>query len=101
MTIEEKDFKLVPVSDSSKLIDLELLYTVNKGKSNERVEFRNEGYGLRLHTAIEKIIMYRINNKYSKESVINLKTFQQEYRNMLDEIKQLCEEETFTPSENH
>lgn len=92
MIIEEKDFKLTPVDNASKVFDLELLYTVNKGKSNERTEFRTEGYGLRLNTAIEKIIMYRISNKYPKEEIISLKTFLEEYKEESKKIKELCQE---------
>ena len=92
MIIEEQDFKLTPVDDASKIFDLELLYTVNKAKSNERTEFRSEGYGLRLNTAIEKIIMYRISNKYPKEEIISLKTFLEEYKEENKKIKGLCQE---------
>jgi len=72
MTIEEADFRLTPCSEASSQFDLELLYVVNKGKNNERTEFRNAGYGLSLESAIRKITMSRIGNKYG-EGTISLK----------------------------
>ena len=92
MIIEGKDFRLTPIDESSKLFDLDLLYVVNKGKSNERTEFRNDGYGLRLNTALEKIVMYRISNKYQKEEVISLKTFMEEFKKENDILRKLCSE---------
>lgn len=64
MTIEEADFRLTPCSEASSHFDLELLYVVNKGKDNERTEFRNAGYGLSLESAVRKITMSRIENRY-------------------------------------
>ena len=90
MTIEEADFKLIPCSESSSLYDLELLYIVNKGKNNERTEFRNVGYGLSLESAIRRIIRYRIGNKY-KEEAITLKQFLEAFKEEAEKIKQMCE----------
>ena len=89
MVIEEHDFKLIPCNESSSLFDLELLYIVNKGKSNERTEFRNSGYGLTLDSAIRKVIMSRIENKYN-EGAISLKVFLKDFKDELEKIKQLC-----------
>lgn len=86
MIIEESDFKLIPVSESSSLFDLELLYTVNKGKSNERTEFRNAGYGFTLPSAIRKVIMNRIENKHES---ISLKTFLKEFKDEVDKLDKL------------
>lgn len=97
MVIEEQDFKLTPVSESGKLFDLEVLYTVNKGKSNERTEFRTEGYGLSLNSAIERIVMYRISNKYPKEEIITLKTFLNDYKEEVNKIKELCQTSVDNP----
>ena len=90
MTIEEADFKLIPCSESSSHYDLELLYIVNKGKNNERTEFRNVGYGLSLESAIRRIIRYRIGNKY-KEEAITLKQFLEAFKEEAEKIKQMCE----------
>ena len=89
MTIEESDFKLTPCSETSYLFDLELLYTVNKGKNNERTEFRNAGYGLSLETALRKIGMSRITGKYTGS--ISLAKFLEEFKEEVRKIKQLCE----------
>ena len=90
MTIEEADFKLIPCSESSSRYDLEVLYIVNKGKSNERTEFRNVGYGLSLESAIRRIIRYRIGNKYEEEA-ITLKQFLEAFKEEAEKIKQMCE----------
>ena len=89
MTIEVADFKLIPCSESSSRYDLELLYIVNKGKNNERTEFRNVGYGLSLESAIRKITMNRIGNKYGEGS-ISLKEFLKEFKEEIEKIKQMC-----------
>lgn len=89
MTIEEADFRLTPCSEASSQFDLELLYVVNKGKDNERTEFRNAGYGLSLESAIRKITMSRIGNKYGK-GTISLKQFLEEFKGEIEKIKQMC-----------
>lgn len=89
MTIEEADFRLTPCSEASSQFDLELLYVVNKGKNNERTEFRNAGYGLSLESAIRKITMSRIGNKYG-EGTISLKQFLEEFKGEIEKIKQMC-----------
>lgn len=90
MIIEEKDFRLVPVSETSELFDLEVLYTVNKGKSNERTEFRNVGYGLPLESAIKKVATYRLNNKLGDDP-IGLRVYLEAYKDIINEIKKLCD----------
>ena len=91
MIIEEKDFRLIPVSETSELFDLEVLYTVNKGKDNEREEFRNVAYGIPLEAAIKRITQYRIANKF--EGVIGLAAYLNEYKTIVEEIKQLCSQQ--------
>ncbi len=89
MTIEEQDFKLIQSNSTSTCFDLELLSIVNKGKTNERTEFKNVGYGMTLEKALHTIIMNRINNKY--EGSINLKTFLKEFKEELNNLKKLIE----------
>lgn len=91
MVIEEKDFKIIPIDNSSLSFDLELLYTVNKGKEKERTEFRNCGYGLSLENALKKVIMYRISNKHE---VLDLKTFLKEFKLEANSVKSLCKDLT-------
>lgn len=90
MVIEEKDFRLVPVSETSELFDLEILYTVNKGKENERQEFRNCAYGISLESAIKKVTTYRLNSKFGDDP-ISLSVYLESYKDIINEIKQLCQ----------
>lgn len=88
MIIEGNDFRLTPIKDSGGWFDLELLKTVNKGKKNERQEFKNVAYGVTIETAIKYIINARIAT--NSPEVIDLKTYLEEYKKNLDEIKKMC-----------
>lgn len=88
MVIEEKDFRLIPIKDSGDMFDLELLRTVNKGKETERQEFKNVAYGVTIESAMKYIANARI--AANNPNVIDLKTYLEEYRKILDEIKTLC-----------
>lgn len=87
MVIEESDFKLTSIDNSSPLFDLELLYTVNKGKANERNEFKNEAYGISLESALKRIISYRLNLKYD---VLTLREYLANYKEELEKLKDIC-----------
>lgn len=87
MVIEEQDFKLTPCSEASLRFDLELLYVINKGKSNERSEFKNAGYGLSLESAIRKVAMNRIGKKHG---TISLAEFLKEFKEEVAKIEQIC-----------
>ena len=58
MVIEEEDFKLTPVSDSSVNFDLELLYKVQPRGKEARMEFKNVAYGISLDHAVHRIAQY-------------------------------------------
>lgn len=88
MIIEESDFRLIPVRDSGNKFDLELLRVINKGKETERREFKNVAYGVTFESAIRYIINNRILENNSDN--IDLKTYLKEYKEIIDEIKQLC-----------
>lgn len=88
MVIEEKDFRLTPVKDSGDRFDLELLRTVNKGKETERQEFKNAAYGVNIESAMRYIANARI--AANSPNVIDLKTYLEEYKKIIDEIKKLC-----------
>lgn len=88
MVIEEKDFRLTPVKDSGDRFDLELLKTINKGKETERKEFKNVAYGITIESAMRYIANTRIATN-SPDS-IDLKTYLEEYKKIIDEIKKLC-----------
>ena len=75
MIIEESDFRLIPVKESGLLFDLELLKVINKGKENERTE-------------LKYIANARINAKYNDS--ISLKQYLQEYKDIINSIKDTC-----------
>lgn len=89
MIIEEKDFKLTPVNDSSVNFDLELLYKVQPRDKEARMEFKNVAYGITLNHAIHKIAQYRVNQKHKSEA-ITLLTYFKEFKEELDSLKALC-----------
>lgn len=91
MEIAEKDFKLKPISEDCPMFDLELLYVVKPRGGEARLEFKNAGYGLSLQSAIKKIAHYRVNCNH-REEAIRIKTYFEEYKKELDELKKLlCE----------
>ena len=88
MIIEESDFRLIPVKESGWLFDLELLKVINKGKENERTEFKNIAYGITIESALKYIANARINAKYNDS--ISLKQYLQEYKDIINSIKDTC-----------
>ena len=90
MIIEEKDFRLIPINDSSTIFDLELLYKIQPRGKEARYEFKNVAYGISLNYAVRKIIQYRITQKHKEES-ITLLTYFNEFKKELDLLKTLCE----------
>lgn len=89
MVIAENDFKLESVGKDSLLWDLSLLQIINKGKANERKEFKNTGYGMTLDRALTIAAHARIYNKYEDQE-ISLKTYRDEFRQIKKEIEELC-----------
>ena len=87
MTIEEQDFRLTPVSESSSMFDLELMYTVHPKGKEARQEFKNVAYGISLESALKKIIQYRISCKHD---TTDLATYLKDFREELDSLKALC-----------
>ena len=88
MVIEESDFRLIPVKESGLLFDLELLKVINKGKENERTEFKNIAYGITIESALKYIANARISAKYNDS--ISLKQYLQEYKDIINSIKDTC-----------
>lgn len=88
MVIEESDFRLIPVKESGLLFDLELLKVINKGKENERTEFKNIAYGITIESALKYIANARINSKHNDS--ISLKQYLQEYKDIINSIKDTC-----------
>lgn len=87
MLIQEEDFILTPIKPDYPLFDVDLLQTVNKGKSNERKEFKNVAYGVSLDYAITMIISNRISSNYE---TLTLKEYILKFREGIDELKKLC-----------
>ena len=83
MIIQGNFYRIEPINDTSPLWDLYLLRKVNS-KTNPRVEFQLEGYGMPLDSAIGRIIRYAINSKYGKDEITTLK----EYLNVFKQIKE-------------
>lgn len=88
MIIEESDFRLIPIKEAGLLFDLELLKVINKGKENERTEFKNIAYGVTLESALKYIANARINSKH--EGSISLQQYLQEYKDVINSIKAIC-----------
>lgn len=87
MTIEEQDFRLTPVSESSSMFDLELMYTVHPKGKEARQEFKNVAYGISLESALKKVIQYRISCKHD---TTDLATYLKDFREESDSLKALC-----------
>ena len=87
MIIEEKDFRLTPVSETSPMFDLELLYTVRPRGKEARQEFKNVAYGISLESALKKVIQYRVSCKHD---TTDLETYLKDFREELDSLKALC-----------
>jgi hypothetical protein len=83
MIIEGDFYRLTPISDSSPLYDLELLYTI--GGKNPRKEFKVEGYGYPLKSALERIINYAVRQKFADE-VVSLKDYLNEFVKTKDSL---------------
>ena len=87
MTIEEKDFRLTPISESSPMFDLELLLTVRPKGKEARQEFKNVAYGISLESALKTVIQYRVSCKHD---TTNLEKYLKDFREELDSLKALC-----------
>lgn len=89
IVIEESDFKLTQINDSSPFWDLELIHTIRPRGKEARKEFKIVGYGMRMELCIKNIINYRISKKHPE--TIDMKTYLTEYKKLLKEISELCQ----------
>lgn len=85
MTIEGSFYRLTPIGDSSPRFDLELLYDI--GGKNPRKEFKVEGYGYPLESAVERCIHYATRKKFGKDEVVTLDKYLDEFKKTKEEIK--------------
>ena len=88
MTIEERDFRLIPINGTTPKFDLELLYTINPKGKESRQEFKNVAYSIGLDYAVKKIAHYRVSCKH-KDEAVTLLTYFKEFKEELDSIKRL------------
>lgn len=89
MTIEENDFKLIPIAEGSSMFDIEVLHTVKPRGGEPREEFQNIAYGIPIVNAIERVANYRIQKRHDNEA-ITLKQYIEEYKTIIKAIKDLC-----------
>lgn len=91
MVIEEKDFRMTQISQSSCFWDLELLKTIKPKGGEPRQEFVNAGYGMTLGRCLKSIMSYRIACKHTKDA-ISMKEYLKEFITGLKEIKSYIDE---------
>ena len=63
MVIEEKDFRMTQISQSSPFWDLELLKTIKPKGGEPRQEFTNVGYGMTLGHCLKSIMSFETVSK--------------------------------------
>lgn len=63
LLIQGSDFVLRNLDEASNFYDLYLLKVVNKGKENQKYEFKIYGYGMTLGSALHHIIQYRVRKR--------------------------------------
>lgn len=65
LVIQGSDFALKAIDEASYTFDLYFLKVTNKGKENQKYEYKIYGYGYPLIDAIQHIIQYRIRKRKS------------------------------------
>lgn len=88
MVIEEEDFRLTSVDESSPHFDLELLYTIKPRGKEARQEFKNVAYALPLSAALLKVAQYRISCRHPE--AMRLKEYLNEFKKEITSLKALC-----------
>ena len=87
MVIEEKDFRVT--SKEGFMGDLEFPYIVNKGKDNERVEFKIAFYGIPMKQVITEIAANRISVDWEDETIVTLNKYLEIYAKYVNEVDKL------------
>lgn len=90
MVIEEKDFRMTQISQSSPFWDLELLKTIKPKGGVARQEFVNVGYGMTLGHCLRSIMSFRIANKH--EEAVTMKQYLKEFIAGLKELRSYIDE---------
>lgn len=92
MRIQEPDFIMEPVDETSDLFNLVFYKRVKKRSTgNYELELGTPLYGLTLYSALQRIAKHRVIKKY-EEANISLKQFLKEYQLAYKEIVKLCRE---------
>ena len=91
MVIEEKDFRMTQISQSSPFWDLEVLKTIKPKGGVARQELTNVGYGMTLGRCLKSIVNYRLACKHT-EDVVSMKQYLKEYIAELKSIKSYIDE---------
>ena len=91
MTIEEKDFRMTQISQSSSFWDLELLKTIKPKGGEPRQEFVNAGYGMTLGHCLKSIVNFRIASRHI-EGALSMKEYLKEFLAELKVIKNYIDE---------
>lgn len=86
MVIEEADFRMESVGDSSHFWDLSVLRTV-KSKEGERQELKIAAYGVPLLTCLKIITNYRVEMKHPES--MSLATYIADYREAIQRLEEL------------
>ena len=86
--IQEEDFRLIPLKRGYKF-DLEFMATINKGKENERQEYKHEAYGVSLESAIKRIARHRQCLHWDNNKIVTMQQFLEDYKKCLDETKRI------------
>lgn len=99
LLIQGSDFVLRNLDEASNAYDLYLLKVVNKGKENQKYEFKIYGYGMSLGSALHHIIQYRVRKRKGVFKGNGDEGLIQYYKIWMEEKVKLLSVFDFTPEE--
>ena len=99
LIIQGSDFVLKNLDEASNSYDLYLLKVVNKGKENQKYEFKIYGYGMSLGSALLRIIQYRVRKRKGVFKGSGYEGLVQYYKIWMEEKAKLLAMFDFTPEE--
>lgn len=99
LLIQGSDFVLRNLDEASNSYDLYLLKVVNKGKENQKYEFKIYGYGMSLGGALHHIIQYRVRKRKGVFKGNGDEGLIQYYKIWMEEKVKLLSMFDFTPEE--
>jgi len=84
MTLEDTDYRLVPIDDDgSPFFDLYLMKTIRPKGGPARKEMTLVAYGMTLRSAIERIASYRVQKRHPEEAL----QIRQYFKEFIQELK--------------